>query len=62
MDKPSEKDAEAPKLDAEASKSDAETPTSDPATTKGRKWLLGKIGLCCFVVGAATSAALTLGP
>ena len=56
MDKPSERDAEAPKRDAEAAKIDVETPKSDPETPKSRKWLLGKIGFGCFVVGAATSA------
>ncbi len=62
MDKPSERDAEAPKRDAEVAKIDVETPKSDPEMPKSRKWLLGKIGFGCFVIGAATSAALTLGP
>ena len=63
MDQPSEDGALNPQ---EATKDSAivktPPPEEQPSTLKGRASLLGMIGLCCFMIGATTSAAISLSP
>jgi biofilm PGA synthesis lipoprotein PgaB len=63
MEKPAEDGALSPQEPSEASAIVPVQPSTDDSPKRGHKaLLLGKIGLFCFVVGATTSAALTLSP